>query len=49
LASGKPLGVRQAGDTLDLYSHVDVGMQGEAADKLDAAFDLAKTAASRQK
>jgi hypothetical protein len=35
--------------TLDLYSHVDVGMRGEAADKLDAAFDLAKTAASRQK
>jgi integrase len=35
--------------TLDLYSHVDVGMQGEAAEKLEAAFDLAKTAASRQK
>jgi len=43
------LGHSSVAITLDLYSHVDLGMQGDAAEKLDAAFDLAKTAASRQK
>jgi hypothetical protein len=35
--------------TLYIYSHVDLGMQGNATDKLDAAFDLAKSSAGLQK
>ena len=43
------LGHSSVAVTLDIYSHVDLGMQGDAADKLDAAFDLAKISVGIQK
>jgi integrase len=43
------LGHSSVAITLDLYSHVDDGMQGDAAARLDAAFGLAKTSAEGQK
>ena len=35
--------------TMDLYSHVTDTMQADAAERLDAAFQIAKMAIDRQK
>jgi integrase len=43
------LGHSSVATTLDTYSHVDTRMQSEAADKLDAAFGLAKISTGGQK
>jgi integrase len=43
------LGHSSVATTLDTCSHVDTRMQSEAADKLDAAFGLAKISPGGQK
>jgi integrase len=43
------LGHSSVAITLDLYSHVDDPMESDAAARLDAAFQLAKTGAKSQK
>ena len=42
------LGHASVGITLDLYSHVTDTMQGEAAEKLDSAMQLAKSRLAKE-